>query len=376
MQIHRYVKTFSPWKTTIDTHTRHPADYLARLVDESLRLRMPTSGKKQHLHRILARTGMPRFVFSTRRWIGSRQDPELDELRRELARSGFGPEGDTSLLVIHKKKSRLIFGFGDAPEPCYVAKVPLDEVDAIDNEVQILKELDGTGIAPRFLGSAGGARVQEAIHGNHIDIDPITTETAGLVTWPQPLARLASTLESLGEITAQDGSPDRALELIEAGLQGAPARDADTLATAAESIRRSGRSVLQHGDLSPQNYLLDSRGSVGLVDWELADRHGMAGFDILNAALAVFELGVGKSQWSVSAAVGCFRKAWADSEFWHSARAAVEDCATAAGMGADGSQHIPVAFFARRLGRRLTRPDVSPDETRLAAEMLSVVCEY
>jgi hypothetical protein len=117
-------------------------------------------------------------------------------------------------------------------------------------------------------------------------------------------------------------------------------------------MRHLDVSVLQHRDLSAQNWLVDGASLTGLVDWEIAEPAGIPGIDILHAAVSVFEHGVGARSWSDANIAACFDKAWSQAGLFEGARAAVASTAAAAGVDGRFQESLTLAFFARRLGRQ------------------------
>jgi aminoglycoside phosphotransferase (APT) family kinase protein len=132
--------------------------------------------------------------------------------------------------------------------------------------------------------------------------------------------------------------------------------------------------VLRHGDTSAQNCLFEEERLSGLVDWEIARPQGAPGFDILNAAVALLDHGVGLVNWSEDRAVTCFETAWKNSPFFDRARAAARESVEAAGATARDYERLEIAFFARRLASRLADPDYYATGPASAARMLEIAC--
>jgi hypothetical protein len=117
-------------------------------------------------------------------------------------------------------------------------------------------------------------------------------------------------------------------------------------------------------------------GSVRLVDWELAQARGVPGFDILNFAVAYLEHSLGLKRWSEHAALESFKAAWDSSTFMKGARESARAAAAAIEVPDGHQDSLEVAFFARRLGRRLARPGGYGTGPETAAKMLEHVCAH
>ena len=111
------------------------------------------------------------------------------------------------------------------------------------------------------------------------------------------------------------------------------------------------------------------------MDWEIARPRGAPGFDVLNAAVALLDHGVGLVNWSEERAVTCFEEAWRESSFFEGARAAARLSVEAAGATSEDYERLEVAFFARRLASRLTEPAAYATGPESATRMLEIACE-
>ncbi len=130
---------------------------------------------------------------------------------------------------------------------------------------------------------------------------------------------------------------------------------------------------LQHRDLSAQNWLVDGSSFVGIVDWETADLGGVPGHDALQAAVALLEHGVALRRWSQDEVVRTFRQAWPDEPIFSLARTWHRECVRAA-TGSDRlADPLVIAFFARRLGRRISGGGPETLSVSTLAAMLEVV---
>jgi hypothetical protein len=194
----------------------------------------------------------------------------------------------------------------------------------------------------------------------------------GQLEWNGHLRALTEALARLGEATARPEAPDE-LAPVELALEHVDGATHRVLAAAWRDVSGLERSVLRHGDTSAQNCLfLDGR-LAGLVDWERAQQRGAPGFDAWNAALALLEHGLGLVRWSQTNVVHAFRDAWLGA-WGGEARVAAAASVIAAGVPERLVEPLEVVFFARRLGRRLARPDAYATTPATAAEMLSLVC--
>jgi hypothetical protein len=132
--------------------------------------------------------------------------------------------------------------------------------------------------------------------------------------------------------------------------------------------------VLRHRDTSPQNCLFESDRLAGLVDWENVSALGAPGFDVLNAAVAFLEHGVGLVRWSEDRVLQTFRAAWVEGRYGEGARAAAAESASGAGFPESLFGSLEIVFFGRRLGRRLASKSISTTGPETAAKMLELAC--
>jgi hypothetical protein len=112
------------------------------------------------------------------------------------------------------------------------------------------------------------------------------------------------------------------------------------------------------------------------VDWERSTQRGVPGFDLLNFAVAYLEHSLGLRRWSEAISLTAFRTGWDASGFMAGARAGARAAAAAAEIPDRFHDSIEVAFFARRLGRRLADPKPYATGPRTAAAMLEHVCAH
>jgi hypothetical protein len=86
------------------------------------------------------------------------------------------------------------------------------------------------------------------------------------------------------------------------------------------------------------------------------------------------EFGVGLVRWSADQRVRCFEAAWTASRFCTDARGAARTVARAAGVPEARLDALELAFFGRRLGRRLLTASADTADAAVAARMLQIAC--
>jgi hypothetical protein len=299
-----------------------------------------------------------------------------DELAERAPRLPSAPPARLTALALRRRSAETIFVFGDAPEPLVVCKVPRDDPATLELEVEALIDAQPAAIAPLALGKVGAAFVQEALPGAPLEVQPVTPEGAAALPWRDEHEQLAQGLIRLAGATARSGPPQELRPEVKAALDKAelPGNVREVATHALKELEGFEIAVLRHGDTSAQNCLFDRGRLTGLVDWEIARPQGAPGFDILNAAVAILDHGVGLVHWSEERAVRSFREAWRGSEFFARAR----DAARRATNSAGGSDHdyskLEIAFFARRLASRAASPSSYATGPEAAAEILEVAC--
>jgi hypothetical protein len=313
-----------------------------------------------------------------------RSDPALDSFRAELEASWEQLDGAMTLprfdgmLVLERAAARTIFMFAGGVHPVVVCKIPRNAPDTIEREASALVKAGSFGLAPRFLGVAAGSWVQEGIAGAPLEVQPIEPDDIVPLPWPEGLAQTSRALERLAAGTSASAGLDENVRRL---LEGAASSELVSRATrhrvekTIDDLEEMNTGVLKHSDTSPQNCLFHEGSFRSFIDWEMAEMNGMPAADVLNGAVSYLEHGIGLARWSEDAIVESFRSGWSSSPFFEAARAAARDAASAAGVGGViGS--LEVAFFARRLGRRLVSPDRFPTGPRTAARILDIVCAY
>jgi Phosphotransferase enzyme family len=365
----------------------HAARFLAAMANQALRQHLVGHQGLRWPWLVVGRHGLPEpLVARVIRLLPSQPVHELDGLMAaavaswsQLAErsSRLPPEPPAmTALAVPRSAAVTVFLFGSDPRPLLVMKLPRPDDDRVDLEARALQLAEPAGIAPKALGRIGTARVQEGLAGSAPLVPRLKPARAGELLWPQVLDELARALARLASVTARRSPPGELGIPLEAALHGdgIDARSRRLLDAARRDVCRLPVSVLRHGDLSPQNLLVVGDQLQGVVDWEMARFDGAPGFDVWHAALAYLEQGLGLVRWSDDQLTQGFASAWASSPFWAQARRAARAAASAAGVPDDRLDSLEVAFFGRRLGRRLLSPSSYLTTPATAATMLRVVC--
>lgn len=383
-----YAELGAPWPATIGLRSGHAARFLAAMVNQTLRHQVPAGRRLGRLWAMAGRWGLPEPVLAAAvALLPRRARGDLDELlertaagwERLAARSPRLPPAPPSLeaLALLRTKGLTVFVFGAAPHPLLVLKLPGPGADELlDREMAALVRAEPAGVAPRSLGRVGEARVQEGLAGAPVPVLPLTPDRARRLGWPEPFTDLMAALARLGQGTARPVPPDDARVPVQRVLEEptVAAHDRRLLAAAWRDVARLEVSVLCHGDLKPQNWLALEGRVQGIVDWEEARSLGTPGFDAWQAMLDYVEFGVGLVRWSPEHRVDCFEAAWTASDFCAGARRAARTVAAAAGVPDTMLDSLEIAFFGRRLGRRLLIPHPDGAAAVVAARTLHVVC--
>jgi hypothetical protein len=366
----------------------HAARFLAAIVNQTLRHQLPAGRRFGRLWALAGRRGVPeRALVGGLALLPRRARGDLDQLldrtaagwQALAARSPRLPPDPPRLtaLALPRSMGLTVFVFGSAPSPLLVMKLPRGRgADALDREVAALTRAEPAGMAPRALGRIGEARIQEGLAGAPIPVQPLTPERARRLGWPVPFADLTDALARLAQVTARRVPPDDTEAAIQRVLEERSLEDRSRrlLAAAWRDLDRLEVSVLRHGDPKPQNWLVAGGRLQGVVDWELAWSRGTPGFDVWHAMLDYVEFGVGLARWSADRRARCFEAAWTTSSFCAHARRAARAVAGAAGVPDAKLDSLELAFFGRRLGRRLLSPSTDAADPVVAARMLQIVC--
>lgn len=286
----------------------------------------------------------------------------------------FAGAGAPSALVVERSAARTMFLFGDGPSPVAVAKAPRAGATGVEAEEAALARAQPAGVAPTPLGWEAGAFVQEGLPGHPPAVPGVAAPDVPALAVPAPLSVLGDALVRLSAatVTAEPAQEWAGVDLVldDDLLPDAVRRPARA---AVDTVRAGlGCSVLRHGDLSPQNWLVDGGRCTGVVDWEMAVLSGAPGFDVLHASVTWFEAAVVNGGGDEEAVAAGFEMAWSSAPLFESARQAAAAAADAADIGDGVGDALVVAFFVRRLARRLGR-DAGGRDVRLARRMLDAV---
>lgn len=378
-----FVRLPYPWEAIVDASSSSARAYLASLIGQALRYGIPTARRFGRVRGVVARRGFPpSLVGGPLRLLPRTRRPDLDAFQARLLEEWGGldtslpPPVPDGMLVLERAAARTIFVFAGSSHPAVVCKIPRGSPERIEREAAALARAAGTGIAPRFLGTAAGSWVQEGLAGAPLEVQPVDATAPSATEWPATLDVLCGRLADLAEASrAAPIEPVAPVRLIEAALSylALTSRARSRVQEAVRAVDALEVGVLKHSDTSPQNCLfLDGR-LTGIVDWELAEQSGAPTFDVLNAAVSYLEHGIGLVRWSERSVVDAFESGWSSSPFFTTARRAARAAAAAAGVGNDLYEPLEVAFFARRLGRRVVSDRfLTGPET--AARIVEVVC--
>ena len=377
-----YVFVRRPRRAWVDVGSPHPAELLLDLHSHALNHGMPAMRRGGPLLAWVGRRGLPvTSAAAVLRRLPAGPVPQLDLLLDEVVRSWDElAAGSTripstvpalSALAIQRASGRYVFVFGASRHPILLLKPKSHEGQA-DPEEKALDAASPAGIAPRRLRSVAGLSVQEGLPGR-----PLWVIAPGRPGWSSGYAAaydgLGAGLVRVSELTASRGGHDldHYLRLV-SGYLGSSAT-ATWVDAARQDLRSLDAVSLQHRDLSAQNWLVDGSSFVGIVDWETADLGGVPGHDALQAAVALLEHGVALREWSQEEVVRIFRQAWHDEPLFSLARIWHRECVLAA-TGSDRlAAPLLIAFFARRLGRRISGGGPETLSVATLAAMLEVV---
>lgn len=384
-----FVSVATPWGAAVDTRSPWPARYYAALIAQAIRYGMPSTRRLGRLWSFAGRRGIPeREMAAVLRRLPRRPRPDVEgllanaasawpSLAEQAARLPSARPTLLTALAIERSAGLTTFVFGDEPPPLLVLKVPHGSDAALRLDATALREAAPADVAPRALGTVGGAYAQEALPGTPLRVEPLTVAGVSELCWPRSLESLGAGLTRLSTTTVKSRSPvDVApfIEVVKADRDLSP-RARRTIGAAGRDVRGLSTSVLRHRDTSAQNCLFRGDRLIGIVDWEMSTPAGSPGFDTLNAALAWVEHGLGLERWSEQRAVAALASGWAASRFWTAARGAARAAASAGGVPERHQGALETLFFAARTGARATRPErrwVTGVEASRA--MLEVVC--
>lgn len=379
-----YAHVRYPWRAAVATDAAAPARLYAAIVAQAVRYGLPARRRPAALWTRAARRELPvgALGWGIRR-LPARPRPDLDELIEAavgdwsaLAERGRSlpsrAPSELSALSLERRAARTVFLFGEGPDPLLVLKVPAGGDAAMAGEAEALREAEPASVGPRFLGRVAGAYAQEVVAGAPLEVQPMDVADARDLRLPAALADAMGGLERLGSLTAKEAPPSEEGPILRLAL-GYPDladRPRRRLADAVRRVAALERTVLGHGDTSPQNVHCAGAHMTGLVDWELARTRYLPGVDIWAAAVSYAEHCLGLVRWSDEAVVAAFEAGWSDSPHYRGARARARSAVQAAGLEDADADALELAFFGLRLGRRLERPQDWPTGAGSAARML------
>lgn len=377
-----------PRPATLDVSRPEPAAYLARSVEHGLHHGLPARRRLGPLAAAVGRAGLPTAPLAAAlRWLPARPDAALDRLLDDLvaawpelaaASRALPPSApDLTAVVVQRSAARTLFVLSPGGRLLVVVKRPGADRSGVDAELAALAAARDADIAPRSLGAVGEAVVQEGLPGAPMRLPAVRPRTADRLDVGAAFHSLGQALARLARVTA--GRRDLETQLL------APldlALRAGVLSPAAERLLSAARrdlrgldvGVLQHGDLSAQNWMVSGQDFAGLVDWETAVHAGVPGFDALHAGVSLLEHGVGLVRWSPARLEASFAAAWGNSSLFEHVRAAQALSSVAAGVPESMVEPLRLAFFGRRLGRRLRRPSAYVVGPTVAAAAVETVC--
>jgi hypothetical protein len=383
----RYVSVAFPRSATLDAAAPQPAWFLAELMGAALNHGMPARRRGGPVLAWMGRRRSPAgVVASTLRALPRREAPAIDAVLEEV-RDGWpglaaralalgAPPATLSGLRVTRSAAETFFVFGEGRFPLLVLKKPHSDEEGVLNEVRALERAEASGAAPRYLGRLGPFHVQEGLAGLPLSVAPVWPHALRDLPRPAAFDQLDRALERLATTTARRGarSADLLPALDAASDYGLPPRVKDAVRRAHDQLEGLDIAVLQHRDMSAQNWLVDGDRLAGLVDWELARSTGVPGHDAVQAAVSLFEHGVALTKWSGDAVVTRFRAAWRCSPFFQGARQSLRSSARAAGVPDELTPALEIGYFARRLGRALAKEERQSLEPAHLAAMLTTVC--
>jgi hypothetical protein len=383
-----YARVRAPRPTVFDASSPVPARYLARLLDAELNHGMPA---QRRLGRVLSAAGrrrLPtRLMGQLVRVRRRRPRPDLDDLLGQVAAAWPDLAARTDRLpatapllgcaLVERSAVDMVFVFGEGELPLLVLKRALGErsLAGLQRERAALVALAGHGLAPLHLGEVGGHWVQEALPGLPLRLSPVRPGNAPTLLRPAPFADLDRALEGIAALTARPGPPPETLVALLGRAAAHPLSPTAGRAVASAIVERErlGVTVLQHQDVSAQNWIVDGQQLSGLIDWETCSPTGTPGIDSVEAAVSVLEHGIALERWSDELVVEVFGPAWESSAYFEGTREATARAVQAAGLAAGLAEPFTVAYFAGRLGRKLAEPASQSLGAGALAAMLETV---
>ena len=302
----------------------------------------------------------------------------VDALRDRFPLDGFGVDEETSCVILTPRfrTSRHIVALlipNGSAEPSLVVKIPRlpGDDEGIAREARVLtalqdRSLDAGRSAPRAVAYTDGERpllVETALVG------PLLTRSVLRASPSRYIDEVVRWLISLPRETGGDSSFERLigepLSLFAASFPEA-ASERDLVARTfeiVEPLRDAGiPHVFEHGDLSHPNLILLANNRVGVVDWELAEEHGLPLHDL------TFFLAFATLAMRPAPAAEGYTKALSDAFFGRSAWAQARMVAYSDGLEFERKLLTPlfVACWARYTARLAVR--IGADRSSMGGE--------
>ena len=260
-----------------------------------------------------------------------------------------------SALVVQRRSGRYVFVLGGSRHPLLLLKPGRPGGAAGPRGRRPRRGRAAPASRPRRLPSVAGMSVRRACPGR-----PLWVLAPGRPGWSAGLRRGVRRPRSRARPGRRaDGRPGRPRPgpLPRRGLGPASRRRAPprSLGAARRDLRGLDAVSLQHRDLSRAE-LAGRRRRRSSGWWTGRPPHlgGVPGHDALQAAVALLEHGVALRRWSQDDVVRTFREAWHDEPLFVRARTWHRECVRAATGSERLADPLVVAFFARRLGRRIS----------------------
>lgn len=365
----RYRSVVRPWPALVEEGAVEPAAYLARLARHTLNHGMPALRRPAPLWTAVGRRGLPRgAVRASVHLARPREHAATSDLvgqvvagwpRLAAAATALPPEPvHLSALVLRRSGTRFVFLFGDRAHPLLVLKAPPGggardrREERRGSQEEAMRQAARAGVGPRLLPDVAGHQVQEGLAGA-----PVWVLPPGGRGWSAPyvpaLDGLGAALVRLAGASAAPCDHPLLDRWLRTAAEHLPGRAGALVQAARRDLTGLDRGVLEHHDLSAQNWLVGPGGRfVGLVDWEEARLSGLPGYDAAHAAVSLLEHGTALRRWSQEHVLDAFRAAWFEEPLFVRARHWHRATVAEVGLG-DRAEALHVAYYACRLARRL-----------------------
>lgn len=381
-----YLHPSLPWQPAISQGSGLARQYYISLAGQAVRYGRPAARRFGTGVAMVARTRLPEAYLRVRARGGARARPDLEELLASLVASWGDlrwveemapPKGEElTCLALERAIARTVFVFHRSSWPVLVAKLPRgDGSDALEREARLLERVEAVGVAPRYLGRTGGAWVQSGLAGAPRTPRPLVPEEAADLAWEDAHEGLAEVFSSLARATVGDRVDSDVIDTLRLAVaDGGLTAQVSRRVEEALGMVTTMPSVLVHGDASMQN-ILHHRGAVsGLVDWEMGQRSGLLGMDLLSALIAEIEDRIGMRRWSWERATEAVCSAWDDAPLFVEGRAAIWRLGHGLGLDDRQVEASEIAVLALRLGQYLQREGATRGGVDAARGLLVHAC--